>query len=449
MRYIQLVEYNKPDIIKRASEAFLKRFRAEAAQIDIEIPKDANSLEVVLDSLDQQLQQANISKIIDPYIKWIIHRYTTGGIQRWEDVMARVIPGLVRYDKLKKKKKLQPDEMDINRFKTESELLDVIEKYQDVDLDSQAGQQKSIERQFYDSGGARLIMNTSEYKIVSPKTHEASCYFGKNTRWCTSSSGLFNNYNRQGPLYVILHKPTNRRWQFHYPSKQYMDEKDSQIDLLQFAKDHKEVMKGLATQPDASGLIKFFGTDNPSEEIQIEGINDKPEIYRLIKNPSKNIKMAAMFRKPSWTIDILESDGIPTSYSGPIGKGVKELKKYQPKKVEAMGIALDLIEKNFKVRVKWKTISWELIYTYKKNFWYGTSSHTKNADKPGGIGAKVEIFGIGSDNKEYRYMYRQGDEGGNRSYQIDDNQPVPISNLQVDAGMLEKELSPQIRKLFR
>ncbi len=62
MRYYQLLEYNKPDLIARASESFLKRFKAESGAAHARIAVggwrgDNNPLELALADLDQHLQQ--------------------------------------------------------------------------------------------------------------------------------------------------------------------------------------------------------------------------------------------------------------------------------------------------------------------------------------------------------------------------------------------------------
>ena len=185
------------------------------------------------------------------YINWMITRYIKGGIQRLEDIPAKVTPALELYSRLALKKKLEPEHRDINRIKDLDGLLDVAayyrEKFKDEEEDvtvSKKDKSKNIEKEMYDDGEAKLLFNDSEYKIVSPVTHRASCYFGKNTRWCTTaenSPGMHSSYTRQGPLIIILHKPTNTRWQFHSPSNQYMDEEDHPIHLQEFFENHPKV----------------------------------------------------------------------------------------------------------------------------------------------------------------------------------------------------------------
>ncbi len=282
----KLLEYNRPDLMNRYAEVFDAK-----AETDHQV-----KLIGTLNHTDEYLQKNNISKIIDPYIKWIIHRYVTDGIRKWEDVLSRVVPGLIRYDQLKKKKKLQPTEMDINRIKSESDLLDIVDSYQEVNLDSQAAQKKSVEQQFYDSGKAKLIMNTTEYKIVIPKTKEASCYFGKNTRWCTAATGSENYFSQYHGIIIILHKPTNKRWQFHFITGEYMDEKDHSISLERFAKKHPAVIKFLTKLNLRSmGFKKFLVKFGKATEAQIISVLSQYSGYiKYVKNPSRKAFLAAL-----------------------------------------------------------------------------------------------------------------------------------------------------------
>ena len=41
--------------------------------------------------------------ILKPYIKWVIIKFSTGGINRWEDIPIRALPDIIKFDKIKKK----------------------------------------------------------------------------------------------------------------------------------------------------------------------------------------------------------------------------------------------------------------------------------------------------------------------------------------------------------
>ena len=56
------------------------------------------------------------------------------------------------------------------------------------------------------------IYEDNRFLIVQPYTHGASCYYGRNTKWCTTSkdnSGYFDKYSKDGNLYYIIDKKSN------------------------------------------------------------------------------------------------------------------------------------------------------------------------------------------------------------------------------------------------
>jgi len=98
---------------------------------------------------------------------------------------------------------------------------------------------------FYDGDQWRVIKITDKGAVGK----EAACFYGgnnKETRWCTSAPGAswFDRYIKDGPLYVVFRPSDTRiapetglpveRYQFHFPSNQFMDKDDRQIDLVNF-----------------------------------------------------------------------------------------------------------------------------------------------------------------------------------------------------------------------
>lgn len=149
-----------------------------------------------------------------------------------------------------------------------------------------------------------------------------------NTRWCTAAKkdNMFDEYNKEGPLYIILHKPTNRRWQFHLRGQQFMDERDNDTNFIKFNKQYpivfnkyivfseQEQLKAvkwdsfsikyirnptekvqLAAVKRIGRLIKFI--KDPSEEIQFAAIKNDPHAIKDIKNPSEKLQLAAVKKR--------------------------------------------------------------------------------------------------------------------------------------------------------
>lgn len=61
--------------------------------------------------------------------------------------------------------------------------------------------------------GGNVVYEDDRFFVVNPLTHQASCYYGKGTKWCTTTDSdyQFKQYNDDGKLFYILDKtkPTN------------------------------------------------------------------------------------------------------------------------------------------------------------------------------------------------------------------------------------------------
>lgn len=90
----------------------------------------------------------------------------------------------------------------------------------------------------------KVVYDSPTWRICIPNTYEASRNLGAGTRWCTASSSpnYYNNYTSNGDLYINFDKRTTEedidgvlrpytRYQFHFPTHQFMDIHDYQIEL--------------------------------------------------------------------------------------------------------------------------------------------------------------------------------------------------------------------------
>lgn len=115
---------------------------------------------------------------------------------------------------------------DINALANLGHLEVVIQKFKtiiDNDPKVRLSRQQAADaknQEFYDSNQAKLVLDTSECRIVLIKSQAAACHFGVNTQWCTAATkghNAYENYDGTGELYVILDKPRNKRWQIFFP----------------------------------------------------------------------------------------------------------------------------------------------------------------------------------------------------------------------------------------
>jgi len=180
----------------------------------------------------------------DKYALWILRTYLKGGIKRIED-FGQVAKPLEIFDKFKQRMEIK----DINQIKDIVALEKLTEPHNDAK--SNKAIKKDARQEFITKGEAKVVLDNDKYSVIIPKTKAASCEFGRGTRWCTAAENdnMFDHYAGDGDLFIITDKKDvdeqgrQRKWQFHFETKQFMDEEDSDISLYQFFTDHKVLLK--------------------------------------------------------------------------------------------------------------------------------------------------------------------------------------------------------------
>ena len=86
---------------------------------------------------------------------------------------------------------------DINSYKNLTELYQALNDY----ANRPRREARKVE-------GGNIVYVDDRFFVVNPLTQEASCYYGKGTKWCTAadSNHQFNQYNQDGKLFYILDK---------------------------------------------------------------------------------------------------------------------------------------------------------------------------------------------------------------------------------------------------
>ena len=113
-----------------------------------------------------------------------------------EDIdLAGEMSSLVNVDKIKTGPK------DINKY-------DSIWGLQAV-LSAVSRRHTNKEKEKEAKNNADRIYEDDRFLIVQPFNHDASCYYGQNTKWCTTTKdnpGYFEQYHSEGNLYYIIDK---------------------------------------------------------------------------------------------------------------------------------------------------------------------------------------------------------------------------------------------------
>lgn len=159
------------------------------------------------------------------FTQWAVQRYHEGKF-RQEDA-PRIHTALSNFQTHQKKL----PHKDINQYKSLSDVEKAVEPH----LGTLSGKQ---EKKLVKSEGADLVHENEHATVHRLKTKEAACAYGAGTKWCTAAhnNNMFDHYHKEGPLYVVQGKNDGRKFQFHAPSNQFMDEHDDPVNVHEVAK---------------------------------------------------------------------------------------------------------------------------------------------------------------------------------------------------------------------
>jgi hypothetical protein len=81
---------------------------------------------------------------------------------------------------------------------------------------------------------------------------------------------MFDRYNSEGPLYIIIPaqaKYAGEKYQFHFPSMQFMNEKDRSIDVHELVSRYPQLAKLFNDQAKKYGALQFFFSQDEVKKI--------------------------------------------------------------------------------------------------------------------------------------------------------------------------------------
>ena len=135
------------------------------------------------------------------YLMWMakqLDHHTRGMSNIGKETLVEILTELIQsfhknVQRLEKK--------DINQYKTLDDLNDTLE-----DL-GPSNKQKREKNKEVAQEGSSIVYESDKYFVVRPDTEEASCYYGRNTKWCisaTASSNYFEGYVSRGKVFYMI-----------------------------------------------------------------------------------------------------------------------------------------------------------------------------------------------------------------------------------------------------
>ena len=109
----------------------------------------------------------------------------------FDENLSKITAAITSFDKISSSLPLT----DINQYQSVDQLVDAINSYV-----------TRIRRDYEQVPGGNVVYNDERFFVVNPQTHDASCYYGRGTKWCTASDGdyQFHKHNDIGKLFYIL-----------------------------------------------------------------------------------------------------------------------------------------------------------------------------------------------------------------------------------------------------
>ena len=149
-----------------------------------------------------------------------------------------------------------------------------------------------------------------EKMVVIPLTKDASCFYGKGTKWCTSSTESTNYFvkdfylDKTVLIYIFMKNSGEKYAAGYYPKDRnkfdYYNELDQGISREQF-----ESNTGLKSTHLKSWMVEYKETinkamdlNNASEEVKLDAVNEMGNAIEYIDNPSDDMKLAAVKDHP-------------------------------------------------------------------------------------------------------------------------------------------------------
>lgn len=120
----------------------------------------------------------------------------------------------------------------IEQIKSIQELKSIVQPF--IENPNQATS-KSQEIKNIKINDAIKVYEDSDWVVIIPATIDAAIFYGKNTKWCTSSvkaANKFDTYNDLGNLYIFINKKNNKKYQYFFTGHELKDETNSDVKFI-------------------------------------------------------------------------------------------------------------------------------------------------------------------------------------------------------------------------
>jgi len=198
------------------------------------------------------------------YLMFLGNAINPGNVDNSIPEIKNTIKDFVKYQQVLPEK-------DIKHYQTIEQLKSEIEQHENKNR-----------REVREIDGADIVFENDRYVVVYPKTHEASCFYGSGTKWCTAAmegQSHFRRYNTGKKLFYVIDK--KRKTQDEYYKVAVIHEFNGNIDFYD-AKDDSFTKGWILETKQWDEILQHiwqYITDQFSEELEIFADEQRKKEY--------------------------------------------------------------------------------------------------------------------------------------------------------------------------
>jgi hypothetical protein len=178
------------------------------------------------------------------FVQWLCQIYLNKKL-RLED-LYKATEYLTLYSSPKIVNKLTSDQKNIYAVANgQLKIPDLQTLFQIIEPFKEVKSQKEVSAEI--KKDAPVVFKSADWIVVMPKTKEASCAYGANTRLCTTArhnNGFDDYYSEKTPIYLNINRKTGKKFQFYVGTvkeNQFRDDDDKDINLPHFFENNKDL----------------------------------------------------------------------------------------------------------------------------------------------------------------------------------------------------------------
>ena len=229
----------------------------------------------------------------------------------WSGVLNGLLSTVEEFDRVRPNLK----KLDLYQYDNRQEVTDALEAWK-----------KEKIRNIETHKESEVVFEDDRFKVVVPKSHTSSCYYGAGTKWCTAtkdSDTHFTSYDKEGKLFYILDKsaPTSNKYykvalnKTYKGSNTFYDATDSSIpdpEEIDYLLNHPELIDKINEYFDFTYADEIAKISEEEKQREIERLARDAEWARRRREREERLEHTSSLRRENdeWKVGETGDTGI-------------------------------------------------------------------------------------------------------------------------------------------